>query len=96
VQQAQEAATKSKTQGLRRFWFELQGSIIQLQAIKRLPEIRIIFRIGGKQSCKHPGLHGLETGQRLCCTILGQRYRFTHGGAVYLFDARHQETNLSG
>ena len=64
VKQPQETATETESQRQRRFRLESQRSIVQLQLLKRSPQIFKFFGLNRINSGKHHRLHLFKSGNR--------------------------------
>ena len=61
MEHSQKSATETESQGCRRFRFESQRCIVQLQFLYRSPQIFVIFRINRINPGKYHGFHFFET-----------------------------------
>ena len=61
MQEPQETATESESQGSGGFRYEGERSIVQLKFLNGGPEVLIFIRINRVNPCKNHGLHLLES-----------------------------------
>ena len=76
VQQAQEAAAKTKAQRLRHLGFVMQRGIVELELFQRVAQLVVLAGFGRVQAGKHLRLNFFEARQSLLCRpqVVGQLF----------------------
>ena len=87
VQKSQESAAESEAQGHGGLRLIEKGSVVQLQLLKGLPQIRILCAVCRVQSAVDHGGHLLIAGKGLLCRVLPSRDGVTHLRSGDVLDA---------
>ena len=93
MQKPQKTAAETKAQRNGCLRLELQRSIVELQLLQRIPQIRVLGAVRWIQAAVHHGLYLLVARQRFCTGPVLIRHRITHPGLFYIFQAGGNVTN---
>src|SRR5438105_850458 len=96
VQQAEEPAAKSETQGDRRLGFVMQRRVIQLQLGERVAELLILLGVGRIESREDHRLDIAIAGQQCDVTVLGIEHRIARPDLPHAAHVRHEVADFAG
>ena len=94
MEQAQEAATETKAEGLGAFRFKGQRRVIQLQLLQGLPEVVKLGIIGRVQSSVDHRRHLPVTLQRFVSRVIGVRDGITDPGILDVLNGCGDVANI--
>ena len=101
VQQSQETAAKTKTQGLAHLRFIAQRRVVEFELFQRISELVVLAGLCRVEPGKHLWLDFLETRQRLSGRpgvvrkFFIQRDGVTHLGRLQLLDPANHKTHFT-
>ena len=96
VQEAEETAAKTESEGNRGFRLVGEGGVIQVEFCQGVPKLFVLGRINGIKPGKDHRLHFLEPGKGNGARSVKKGHGVAYFGVLNLLDAGNDESDFAG